>query len=80
MLVCCQFRKHDIHTQKKDDRVQFAVTLTPATTNVEKKNSDTRGGASQRIRGDISIPIERPKVRVVGGSWQNVAWHSNALF
>lgn len=69
-----------MHTQKKDDRVQFAVTLTPATTNAEKKNSGTSGGASQRIRRHISFPIERPKVRVVGGSWQNVAWHLNALF
>jgi len=39
----------------KDDKVQFAVTLTPATTNAEK-NKDTTGGATERIRRDISYP------------------------
>jgi hypothetical protein len=36
--------------------VQVAVTLTPATTKAEKKNKDTSGGATERIRRDISYP------------------------
>jgi len=48
----------------KDDEVQFAVTLTPAKTNGEKKKKDTTGGATERIRRDISYP----KLRVVRGS------------
>jgi hypothetical protein len=62
-----------MHTQEKDDKVQFAVTLTPATTKADKKNKDTSSGATERIRRDIS----HPKLRVVGG-WWNVVWHSNA--
>jgi hypothetical protein len=61
-----------MHTHERE--VQFAVTLTPATTKAEKKNRDTSGSATERIRRDISYP----KVRVVGGSRWNVAWHSNA--
>ena len=45
-----------MHTQLKDGNVQLAVTLTPATTNVEKKNRDTSGVATERIRGDIFHP------------------------
>jgi len=51
----------------------LAVTLTTATTKAEKKNKDTSG---ERIRRDILYP----KVRVVGGSRRNVAWHSIAPF
>ena len=58
-----------MHTQLKDGSVQLAVTLTPATTNAEKKNKDTSGGATERIRRNIS----HPKVRAVGGSMQSVA-------
>jgi hypothetical protein len=43
-----------MHTHAKDGKVQFAVTLTPATTKAEKKNNDTSGGATKRIRRDIS--------------------------
>jgi hypothetical protein len=50
-----------MHTQEKDDKVQFAVTLTPATTKAEKYKA-TSGGATERIRRDISYP----KLRVVG--------------
>jgi hypothetical protein len=57
-----------MHTQEKDDKVQFAVTLTPATTKAEKKNKATSGGATERIGRDIS----NPKVRVGGSRW-NVA-------
>jgi hypothetical protein len=42
-----------MHTHVKDDKVQFAVTLTPATTKVEKKNKGTSGRTTERIRGDI---------------------------
>ena len=46
-----------MRTQAKDDKVQFAVTLTPAeTTKAEKKNKDTSGGVTERIRRDISSP------------------------
>jgi hypothetical protein len=34
--------------------VQFAVTLTCATIKAEKENKDTSGGATERIRRDIS--------------------------
>jgi len=61
--MCCQFRNQNMHTQEKDGKVQFAVTLTPATTKVEKKNKDTSGGATERIRRDIFYPKA-----VVGGS------------
>ena len=59
----CQCWVHNMHTQARDGKVQFAVTvtLTPATTKAEKKNKDTSGGATGRIRVDISCP----KVRVV---------------
>ena len=43
--------------------MQFADTSIPATTKAEKKNKDTSGGATERIRRHISYP----KVRVVGG-------------
>jgi hypothetical protein len=56
--------------------VQFAVTLIWATTKAEKKKRDTSGGATERIRRNISYP----KVRVVGVRRWNVAWHSNASF
>jgi hypothetical protein len=45
-----------MHTQEKDDKVQFAVTLTPARTKAEKKDKDTSGRATERIPGDISYP------------------------
>jgi hypothetical protein len=39
--------------------VQFAVTLTPtAKTNAGKKNKDTSGAATERIRWVISYPKE----------------------
>jgi hypothetical protein len=62
-----------MHTQKKLRSMQFAVTFTPATTKAEKKNKDTRGGATRRIGRDISYP----KVRVerLGGTQ-----HPNASF
>ena len=50
-------------THLKDDKVQFAVTLTPATTKAEKKNKDTSGGATERTRRHIAYP----NLRVVGG-------------
>ena len=56
--------------------MQFAVTLTPAIAKAEKKNKDTSGGATERIRVDISYP----KVRVVVGSRWNVARHPNVSF
>jgi hypothetical protein len=64
-----------MHTQEKDDKVQFAVTLTPATTKAEKKNKATSGGATERIRRDISYP----KVRGwegLGGTWHGTQIHS----
>ena len=46
-----------MRTQKKDDKVQFAVTLTPlATTKAEKENKDTSSGVTERLRRDISSP------------------------
>jgi len=53
-----------MHTHK-EDKVQFAVTLTPATTKAEKKIKDTSGanGATERIRRVISYP----KARGAGG-------------
>jgi hypothetical protein len=65
-----------MHTQRKEGSVQFAVTLIWATTKAGKKNKDMNGGATERIRRDISYP----KVRVVGGCRWNVAWQSNASF
>jgi len=56
----------ELNVQLKDDKVQFAVTVTWATTKAEKKNKDTSGGATERIRRRISY--QRPKVRVLGGS------------
>jgi hypothetical protein len=49
--------------------VQFAVTLTTATTRAEKENKDTSGAATENRR-DISYP----KVRVVGGSRWNAVY------
>jgi hypothetical protein len=46
-----------VPTQLKDDKVQFAVTLTWATTKAEKKkNKDMSGGATESIRRHISYP------------------------
>ena len=59
-----------MHTQAKDE-VQFAVTLTPATTKAEKKNKDTNGGTTERILRDISYP----KMWVIEGVRWDVAWH-----
>jgi hypothetical protein len=57
--------------------VQFAVTLTPAAAKAEKKNKDRSGGATERIRRDISSGY--PKVRVVwvylGGTWRSTQIH-----
>lgn len=39
--------------------MQFAVTLTHATTKAEKKNKDTSGGATESIRKDIYFPKVR---------------------
>jgi hypothetical protein len=58
-----------MHTQKKLRSMQFAVTFTPATTKAEKKNKDTRDGATKRIGRDISYP----KVRVVAAFRGNAA-------
>jgi hypothetical protein len=54
-----------MHTQEKDDKVQFAVTVTLAwaTTKAEKKNKDTSSGATEKIRRDISYP----KAKGAGG-------------
>lgn len=60
--------------------MQFAVTSIRATTKAEKKKNDKSGGATESTRGDISNPIEWPKLWVVGGSRQNVKRHSNASF
>src|SRR6266849_4439083 len=49
---------HNIHTQ--DNEVQFAVTITAGTTEVEKENKDMSGGATEslRIRRDMSFPVQ----------------------
>jgi hypothetical protein len=44
-----------MHTQEKDDKVQF-VTLTWATTKAEKQNKHARDGATERIWRGISYP------------------------
>jgi hypothetical protein len=62
--MCCQFRNHNMHTQEWESKVQFAVTLvSPATTKAEKKERDTSGGATEKIRKDISYSTS---LRVVG--------------
>jgi hypothetical protein len=55
------------------DEMQFAVTLTPATTKVEKKDKDTSGGTTERtrIRGDIA----HPKVREGLGGTEGTQTH-----
>ena len=54
-----------VSTHVKDDKVQFAVTLTWATTRDEKKNKETSGGATERIRRDIAY--WHPKAKGAGG-------------
>jgi hypothetical protein len=64
-----------MHTHEKDDEVQFAVTLTPATTKAEKKNKDTSGVTIERVLRDI--PIQRC------GRWEGLGGtrhSSNASF
>jgi hypothetical protein len=62
--MCCQFRNHNIDTQERESKVQVTVTLiSPATTKAEKKKKDTSGGATERIRRDISYSTA---LRVVG--------------
>ena len=56
-------RRPYCRTHEKDGEVQTAVTLTPATTKVEKKNKDTSGGAIERVR---RRDIPYPEVREVG--------------
>ena len=71
---------HNMHTQSKDGKVQFAVTLTPATAKAEKKNKDTSGGATERVRKDISLPKATGKGAEGGRVYDrwNVVWHSNS--
>jgi hypothetical protein len=61
---------NNMHTQKKDGDVQFAVTLTWAATNAEKRTKDATDGATERIRGDISYP----KAKGTGGG-RGRTWH-----
>jgi len=58
----CRCQNHNIHTHVTDDKVQFAVTLTCGTMKVENKNKDTSGGATERIRRDISYPLPQERV------------------
>ena len=66
-----------MRTQEKDDKVQFAVTLSPAIPKAEK-NKDTSIGVTERIRirRDISYPRCGWKV----GTGKNMAWHPDTLF
>jgi hypothetical protein len=44
-----------ISTHAKDDKVQFAVMLTRATTEAEKKSKDASGAATRRTWRDILV-------------------------
>jgi len=45
----------ELNVHAKDDKVQFAVTLTRATTEAEKKSKDASGAATRRTRRDILV-------------------------
>jgi hypothetical protein len=61
--------------------VQFAVTLTCATIKAEKENKDTSGGATERIRGDISYSKAKGAVggRVYSSRYLIKTWHSTQI-
>ena len=67
---------HSMHTQ--DNEVQFAATITAVTTEVEKKNKDTSGKATENLknRRDMSFAVQRCGWWGGGGGKQHSAQNS----